>query len=140
MKKQSTNLLVGAKIVIDYPNRWQGAKDPAIQARLRAEVETSKNDPSGRGAYFFGENGTIVNYRPNDEKGEMYDVLRDLTGEVISIHQCEFTVQLLPPNKDQEIINAIVSLTTAITGGNKLTLGLLKQLVKQLEDLSVKPL
>lgn len=140
MKKQTTNILIGALVVMDYPNRWRGAGTPEAEARLRAETEASKKDISGRGAFLFGEKGVIVNYKPGDESGKEYDVLLDSTGQVESVHKGEFTVNLMPKSHDQEIVAAIESLTTAINGGNKLILRLLKQLVKQIEDLSVKPL
>jgi hypothetical protein len=140
MKKQTTNILIGAMVVIDYPSRWRGAGSPEAEARLRADTEASKKDTSGRGAYLFGEKGVIVNYKPDEESGKAYDVLLDSIGQVESIHQGEFTVTAMPKSHDQEIVAAVDSLTTAITGGNKLVISLLKKLVKQLEDMSVKPL
>lgn len=116
MAKAKTNILIGAKVVIDYPNRWRGAKDEKTQAALRAEAEASKTSGELRGAYYFGEKATVVNYNPNEERGSCYDVLLASNGEIVSIHQAEFTVQELPnPEADSvKLLETIVELLLKI--------------------------
>jgi hypothetical protein len=107
--KAKTNLLIGAKVCIDYPNRWRGAKDEATRQRMRAETEASKTSMDGHGAYFFGETGLIVNYNPGDERGKCYDILLDSNHEVESLNDCEFTVTELP-KPDAEVVVLLSSI------------------------------
>ncbi len=138
MKKQSTNLLVGAKVCIDYPNRWRGARTPELQAQMRAETEASKTNMEGRGAYYFGETGVVVNYNRDTDNGADYDVLLDSSHELVHVHGCEFTVQEMPKAKDEEILACLTEIQNALRAIGKDGMELLTRLATQLEKIERK--
>lgn len=108
--KTKTNLLIGARILIDWPNRWAHAA-PDQRDRLRAEAEKSKNEIGG--CYWFGEKATIIAFHPDGEKGKEYDVLLDSSHEIESLHQSWFTVMEVP-KPDGEVVTLLTKILAAI--------------------------
>lgn len=102
--KTKTNLLVGAKVVIDWPVRWKGATEKYVQG-LRADAE--KNEA------YFGETGTIVAYNHGAENGKELEILLDGAvreadkGEIANLYIGAVTVTELPKDSNADVLAAL---------------------------------
>lgn len=60
MRKTQHNLLVGAKVVLDYGHLWRDVR-PEIRESEHADVKVSKKD-------YYGRSGVIIDYDREEAK------------------------------------------------------------------------
>lgn len=126
MKKQTTNLLVGATVLLDFPARWRGAK-PEFQEQLKKDVAA--------GEHWFGQEGLIVDYTPTNENP--YGVLLK-DGQIGRYWDGAFTVKELPKTSDEEILACLTEIQNALRTIGKDGMELLTRVATQLEKIERK--
>lgn len=102
MKKQ-TNNLVGRKVLIDWPVRWQGV---VPEHRDRLKEEASKKE------HYFGETGEIVAYNPTREDCKTLSIVLDSTKEIVSLYEGAVTIKSGPP--EDEAVSILKDILAAI--------------------------
>lgn|SRR5574337_1765936 len=123
MKKQNQSLIVGAKVVLDFPARWRGAK-PEFQDQLKKDVASTE--------HWFGKEATVVDYTPSNENP--YGVLLE-DGQIGRYWDGAFSVKELPKDRDQEILDCIGEIRTATASIGKDMLALLTKMLERLNKL-----
>ncbi len=103
MKKQN-NLLVGAKVLIDWPMRWKDCRPEYIES----EKENASKSESR-----FGCTGTIVAYNPGDEQGNNLAILID-GGRIENFHEGAVTVTTPAPDSNVDISALLKQILEAI--------------------------
>ena len=97
------NLLVGSRVLIDWPMRWRGADAKWVES-LKVDARKEAH---------FGEKATIVAYRPNSPEGRDLTIRLDSTGAIVSLHTGAVTVESLP--NDDEVVDLLRQILAALT-------------------------
>lgn len=110
-KKAVSNNLVGRRVLIDWPVRWQGAT-PENQATLKAEARQKE--------HYFGEEGEIVAYNPSDESGKALTVVLDKSKEIVHLYDGAVTVKSVSPAEQdhKQIVSLLEQILEAIKLNN----------------------
>lgn len=90
MKKQSNNL-VGRKVLIDWPVRWQGA---TTENREHLKTQAAKNE------HYYGQTGEIVAYNPTRDDAKNLTVVLDGTKEIVNLFEGAVTITSDPPQDE----------------------------------------
>lgn len=105
MKQTRNSLLIGAKVLINWPSAWQTAQ-PQYHEQLK--LEAAKNDAR------FGETGVIVDYSPSEDFGRRYGVLLDKSREIERFREGAMTVLELPKNDDAEVVDLLKQIARTV--------------------------
>ena len=101
--KHTTNLLVGATVLIEWAVRWKSCTNDFREIALAGV----------RGLPYFGATGTVVSWNPASESGEPYAVLLS-NGEVVNFSQAALTVTAPAPDPNQEVTKLLEQILAAI--------------------------
>jgi hypothetical protein len=102
MKKNTTNnILIGARVLIDWPCRWRGY-DPKVMESCRALAEKEE--------MWFGETGVVVAHDPQDSAKD-WMVCRDRDGQVHHFYHGALSVTQLPAN-DRDVVAVLKEILT----------------------------
>jgi hypothetical protein len=107
MKKQNNNL-VGRKVLVDWPCRWQGAT-PANREHLKSEAAARE--------VYYGQTGEIVAYNPTREDCKNLTVVLDGTKEIVNLYEGAVTITSDPPQ--DESIAVLKQILAAIEASDR---------------------
>jgi hypothetical protein len=122
--RKSNNLLVGSKVLIDWPIRWKATHgfNEQHSAQLRAEAEKTE--------HYFGKTGTIMAYNPAADDAKELKVLLDGSGELVDLYQGAVTVTQ-PAKLESEIMKEFTEAQNHTNMFLQIIVDLLQNLVRR---------